>query len=101
MADANLSVNPTELVSAAADLDKLADRLASTLHGAAERLRVPSAGRDEVSTASATSFTTVADGFGKDAADGVRELRKIAAILRSQATGVDAADDEVSAAFKI
>lgn len=100
MADRQLTVNPAELFSAAADLDRLADRLETTLGGSDLALATPAAGRDEVSTVAAGSFTAVTGDFRTDAASGVLELRKIAATLRAQASGYLRVDDEVSAALR-
>ena len=101
MPDPKLIVDPDELISAAGDLDRLADRVEQSVIGTTDRRTVASAGRDEVSTAVAGSFDGVAKGFDADAASGVLELRKLAATLRAQATrGVDA-DDEVARGLRI
>ncbi len=54
-----------------------------------------------MSTATAASFTTVAREFEKDTAGGVLELRKIAALLRAQASGFLEGEAEAAAAFKL
>ncbi len=100
MAEHQLNVNPAELFSAAADLDKLADRLETTLGVSDTGLATPAAGRDEVSSTAAASFTAVTERFRSDAGSGVLELRKIAATLRAQATGYVRIDDEVTAAMR-
>ncbi|MDS1113967.1 PE family protein [Gordonia westfalica] len=101
MSNAQLRVEPAELISAAGDLDKIAERLELALAGAQGALSVPAQGRDEVSVASAASFTTVAEKFEKDTATGVLELRKIAATLRAQASGLIDSDSAAAAAFRI
>ena len=101
MSNAQLRVEPTELISAAVDLDKIADRLELALTGAGSKLSVHAQGRDEVSTATAASFTTVAREFENNTATGVLELRKIAALLRAQASGFIDGEAEAAAAFKI
>ncbi|WP_238422602.1 PE family protein [Gordonia sp. 'Campus'] len=101
MSNPQLRVDPAELISAAADLDRIADRLELVLTSAGRALPVVAQGRDEVSTAAARSFTEVADAFEKDSATGVLEMRKIAAVLRAQASGFTEGDAEASAAFKV
>ncbi|WP_439029708.1 PE family protein [Gordonia terrae] len=101
MSNAQLRVDPAELLSAAADLDRIADRLELALTSAGRALPVAAQGRDEVSTAAAASFTTVAEEFEKDSATGVLEMRKIAAVLRAQAAGFTEGDAEASEAFKV
>ena len=101
MPDPKLSVDPDELITAAKDLDLLADRVERSLIGTTDRRTVAPAGRDEVSIAVANSFDAVAGGFDADAASGVLELRKLAATLRAQATGVVDADDAVARGLRI
>lgn len=101
MSNAQLRVDPAELLSAAADLDRIADRLELALTSAGRALPVAAQGRDEVSTAAAASFTTVAEVFEKDSATGVLEMRKIAAVLRAQAAGFTEGDAKASEAFKV
>lgn len=100
MADSTLSVETDELISAAADLDRLADRLERTIRAATARTTVAEAGRDEVSTTVADSFTRVARAFDDDAATGVLELRKLAATLRAQATRVVDVDDVIAGGLR-
>ncbi|WP_431817579.1 PE family protein [Gordonia jacobaea] len=101
MPDPKLSVDPDELITAAKDLDLLADRVERSLIGTTDRRTVAPAGSDEVSIAVANSFDAVAGGFDADAASGVLELRKLAATLRAQATGVVDADDAVARGLRI
>ncbi|MEO9329833.1 PE family protein [Gordonia aurantiaca] len=101
MSNTHLRVQPAELAAAAGELDKIADRLELALAGARDSLSVPAQGRDEVSVAAAASFTTVAEKFGQDTASGVLELRKIAATLRAQASGLIDTDAEAASAFKV
>ncbi|GAC51567.1 PE family protein [Gordonia amicalis] len=100
MSNTQLRVDPAELFSAATELDKIADRLELALNGAGPKLAVHAQGRDEVSTATAASFTSVAREFEKDTATGILELRKIAALLRAQASGFIEGEAEAVAAFK-
>ncbi|MXP20566.1 PE domain-containing protein [Gordonia sp. HNM0687] len=101
MADPQLNVDPTELITAAGRLDRLAERLETSLASAVPALSVPAAGRDEVSQVSAASFTSVAETFASDSAKGVEELRKIAAVLRAQADGYARGEDDAAAGFRI
>jgi hypothetical protein len=100
MTDAQLNVDPTELISAAGRLDALAGRLERTLGSVVPELSVPAAGRDEVSHTSAATFTAVAESFTADSAGGVEELRKIAAVLRAQADGYTRGEDEAAAGLR-
>lgn len=101
MADPQLNVDPTELITAAGRLDRLAERLETSLTTAVPALSVPAAGRDEVSHVSAASFTSVAETFAADSAKGVEELRKIAAVLRAQADGYARGEDDAAAGFHV
>lgn len=97
----HLNVDPTQLVSAAHRLDRLAARLADSVTVTAPALVVNRTGRDEVSTAAATAFTSVGAGFTDDATRGVEELRKIAAVLRAQAAAFTDVEDTADAALRI
>ena len=101
MSESQLRVEPAELISAATDLDRIADRLEQAVIGAGRALPVPAQGRDEVSAAAAASFSAVAEKFEKDSVSGVLEMRKIAAVLRAQAMGFLDGDAEASAAFRV
>ncbi len=101
MSSSQLRVEPAELISAASDLDRIADRLELALIGAGRSLTVAAQGRDEVSAAAAASFSAVAASFEKDTATGVLEMRKIAAVLRAQAAGFIEGDAEASDAFRV
>ncbi|MEE3850991.1 PE family protein [Gordonia sp. LSe1-13] len=101
MTEAPLNVDPAELVAAAGRLDRLAERLENSLGALTPALTVPAAGRDEVSQTSATSFNSVAEAFSTDSARGVEELRKIAALLRSQAQVYARGEDDAAAEFRV
>ncbi|MCH5642228.1 PE family protein [Gordonia sp. ABSL49_1] len=101
MTDSQLRVDPSELLVAAADLDRIAERLEHSVTSAGHTLQVAPQGRDEVSIAAADSFSTVAETFGADAASGVHELRKIAAVLRAQAAGFTQGDDDAASMFRV
>lgn len=72
------------VLAAAADLEAMADRLETAL--GAENLTVPAAGSDKVSLAAAQTLTTVGESFVTQSGLGVDELRKLAAVVRDQAT---------------
>ncbi|MFI1915037.1 PE domain-containing protein [Nocardia sp. NPDC020380] len=78
--------DPTTVRSAAADLDALADRLEAALSFESPTLSPQAAGTDEVSTTAATTLHTVAASFVAQSGLGVDELRKLAAVVRDQAT---------------
>ncbi|MGC4933627.1 PE family protein [Gordonia sp. DT30] len=92
----NLDVDTDELARAAADLERLALSLEGTLARLVSATRVVASGRDEVSAAVATSATEGAARFGGDAYSGVSRLRNVAATLRAQAGGFDAADEHAA-----
>ena len=100
MTHSQLSVDPAELLSAAADIDRIADRVERSLLAAGQALPVAPQGRDEVSVAAATTFSAVAENFSADTATGVHELRKIAAVLRAQAHGFVEGDADASAMIR-
>ncbi|WP_040804478.1 PE family protein [Nocardia concava] len=72
------------VLAAAADLEAMADRLETAL--GAETLAVPAAGSDKVSLAAAQTLTAVGESFVTQSGLGVDELRKLAAVVRDQAT---------------
>jgi tetrahydromethanopterin S-methyltransferase subunit B len=96
-----LNVDSDELLRAAIDLDHLADQVEAALAQHQPALAVMAAGRDEVSTAAATTLTTVAETFAEGTAVGVHELRKIAAVLRAQASGYRGAEETIEEAFRL
>ncbi|MGW4117294.1 PE family protein [Nocardia sp. NPDC004711] len=73
------------VLSAAADLDAMADRLEAALGADTQALSVPAAGSDKVSLAAADTLTTVGASFVTQSGLGVDELRKLAAVVRNQA----------------
>lgn len=99
MSQSKLRVDPAELITAASDLDRIADRLEQALVASGRALPVAPQGRDEVSQAAATSFTAVAEDFETNSATGILEMRKIAAVLRAQAVGFTEGDADAAAAF--
>ncbi|MTE11542.1 PE domain-containing protein [Nocardia sp. CT2-14] len=73
------------VLSAAADLEAMADRLETALGADAQALSVPAAGSDKVSLAAADTLTSVGTSFVTQSGFGVDELRKLAAVVRDQA----------------
>ncbi|MEV6771256.1 PE family protein [Nocardia sp. NPDC051030] len=71
-------------LSAAADLDALADRLEAALSADQPALTVSAAGADEVSVQAASTLTEVGASFADQTGLGVTELRKLAAAVRAQ-----------------
>lgn len=85
-------VSPDALLSAAAQLEALAERLQATVDANAPTLHMAPAGTDEVSAAAASHFNSAADSFLPSAAASIAELGAAAATLRTHAaeyTGLD------------
>ena len=99
MSENQLSVDPSELASAAAKLDALAARLETSLSTQTPGLKVPAAGIDEVSERAATTFNLAAEDFGNDGEAAVKELRKVAAVLRLQAKSFGRTEDDTMQTF--
>ncbi|MFE2995156.1 PE family protein [Nocardia sp. NPDC059246] len=74
------------VLAAAADLEAMADRLETALGADTPALSVPAAGSDKVSLAAADTLTAVGTSFVSQSGLGVDELRKLAAVVRNQAT---------------
>jgi uncharacterized protein YukE len=101
MTRSQLNVDTDELLRAAADLDRLADQVEGALTQYAPSLAVAPSGRDEVSASAARTLTAVAAEFTESTSTGVLELRKIAAVLRTQARGYRGAEESVEEAFRL
>ncbi|WP_410873851.1 PE family protein [Nocardia sp. A7] len=84
--------DPVEAVRVAAELDQLAGRLETDLQAHQPALPVAAPGLDEVSQQAAQTLRAVAEDFGFSAGDGVLELRRLAATLRTQARELAAMD---------
>lgn len=97
----HLNVDSDELLKAAVELDRLADEVGAALAQHQPALTVAPAGRDEVSTTGAATLSTVAETFVEGASVGVHELRKIAAVLRAQASGYRGAEETIEEAFRL
>ncbi|MDF3282331.1 MULTISPECIES: PE family protein [Gordonia] len=96
----NLDVDPHELSRACADLERLALSLEEAVGRLAPEAAVDAPGRDEVSVTTAASATAVAGRFAEDATSGIRQLRNIAAMLRSHAGGLADADDQAASGLR-
>ena len=94
-----LHVDPTQLRSAAARLDALADRMDGVYTTQAAGLAVEPSGLDEVSVRAAKTFNAVAEDFDTDGKTASHELRKIAAVLRLQAGGFSRAEQQNTETF--
>lgn len=101
MAKEQLNVDSDELLRAAVELDRLADEVEAALAQHQPALAVAPAGRDEVSTTTAATLTAVAETFAEGTSVGVHELRKIAAVLRAQASGYRGAEETIEEAFRL
>ncbi len=88
-------VDASAIAVVAGRIDGLADRLAAAYQTRASALRVPPAGRDEVSVAVAAAVTDAGAGVGHAVARTVADLRRVAARLRSHTA--DIADVDVAA----
>lgn len=89
-----LTVNTTELADTAKRLDELADRLDALLKAEAPHLSPAAVGRDEVSVRAAGTLAEVQGQYLKSSAEGVAELREIAAALRAGADNIAGVDAE-------
>lgn len=87
-----MEFDPDVAARTAADLDALADRLASGLAADTPVLTVPAPGSDEVSQRAATTLSEVGTSFASSSELGVQELRKLAATVRAQAHGLSGMD---------
>ncbi|MBF6211546.1 PE family protein [Nocardia puris] len=88
-----MEFDPTRAGQAAAALDALVARLEHDLTVDGPALAVPAPGADEVSLRVAQTLSTVGSSYREAAANGVLEMRKLAATLRSQSAdmvGMDA-----------
>ncbi|WP_345497979.1 PE domain-containing protein [Nocardia callitridis] len=86
--------DPQAATDAAGRLDALAQRLQDDLGAGEASLAVPSAGVDEVSVRAAGTMNEVAGSFSTSAAEGVLELRKLAASLRAQVAHFGRLEDD-------
>ncbi|MFE3794662.1 PE family protein [Nocardia tengchongensis] len=87
------------VLSAAAGLEAMADRLETALGADAQALTVPAAGSDEVSLAAADTLTAVGASFVTETGGGVDELRKLAAVVRNQVAAFGQVETDNSTDF--
>lgn len=83
-----MKYDPELARATAGAFDGLADRLETAVRNDGPLLRIDAAGADEVSVTSALTLTQVADSYRESAELAVHELRKLAALVRSQADGI-------------
>lgn len=98
---AGVQFDPAAAGEAAARLDGLADRLEEGLRANEQGLTVEPAGLDAVSQRAAQTMNQVAANYAANAAAGVLELRRLAAVLRGQIVGLGRADDDNAAVFGV
>ncbi|NKY54955.1 PE family protein [Nocardia flavorosea] len=83
-----MQYDPELAHTAARDLEALADRLSTALREDGPLLRTEPAGGDEVSTRAADTLRRVGDSYNEASDLVVYELRKLAAVVRSQSAGI-------------
>ncbi|MFC9786861.1 PE family protein [Rhodococcus sp. NPDC127528] len=92
-------VSPDALISAAVQLESLAERLRISVEVNGPALHMAPAGTDEVSTMAAGFFNSVADSFLPSAASGITELVTAAAALRKHAAEYQGLDHSFGASL--
>ncbi|MBL1075177.1 PE family protein [Nocardia sp. 2] len=88
-------------LTAAAQLDALADRIAAGMDAEQVKLDIAPAGADEVSVAAAQTLNAVAAQFATVGADSVTEVRQLAAALRAQVVSFGQAEDDNALGFGV
>ncbi|MFE3188699.1 PE family protein [Nocardia sp. NPDC059240] len=96
-----LRFDQSTALSAAAQLDALADRIAGGLAVEQVKLNLTPAGADEVSVQAAQTLTSVAASFVQSGGDGVTELRSLAATLRAQFNTIGQAEEQNALGFAV
>lgn len=91
--------DPASAGTAAQRLDGLANRLEQDLLAAEQALTVEPAGMDAVSMRAAQTMNQVATSYQETATAGILELRKLAAVLRSQVNQFGRAEDDSATSF--
>ncbi|WP_216911460.1 PE domain-containing protein [Nocardia noduli] len=86
--------DPVAAREAASRLDGLADRLEHWLRDNEPALAVEPAGLDAVSRHAAQTMNQVAANYTGNAAEGILELRRLAAVLRGQIEGFGRVEGE-------
>ncbi|WP_067696067.1 PE family protein [Nocardia jejuensis] len=99
MAMGSVRFDAATALSAAADLDALADRLEATLKAETPALRVQSAGADEVSLQAADTLTGVGNSYVQQSGLGIGELRALAAAVRTHAATFQQIESDSTADF--
>ncbi|WP_067861509.1 PE domain-containing protein [Nocardia shimofusensis] len=96
---AGVQFDPVAAQEAANRLDGLADRLERGLRDNEPALAVEPAGLDAVSQRAAQTMNEVAANYADNAAAGVLELRRLAAVLRGQVQGFGRVEGDNAAGF--
>lgn len=91
----------TTALSAAAQLDALADRIESGFNNEQSKLGFVAAGADEVSVRAAETLGAVAASFGVSSGAGVTEVRQLAAALRAQSVAFGQVEEQNSLGFAV
>ncbi|MGE0217120.1 PE family protein [Mycolicibacterium sp.] len=92
--NAELSLQPDEVIEATTQLDDLATRVETLLRAEGPNLAVTAPGVDEVSQRVAATLNEVHQFFTASTDAGVAELREIAATLRAHTDAVVAAEQD-------
>ena len=96
-----MEFDPTQARKSGTDLDALATRLENDLQANLPALTVEHAGMDEVSVRAAETLQGVASSYHEAATQGIHEIRKLAAALRSQTEQLVRMDDDNAVGFSI
>ncbi|MET8650205.1 MULTISPECIES: PE family protein [Nocardia] len=94
-----MEFDPIRAGQSATDLDALAARLETELRQSLPALLVQPAGLDEVSGRAAATLRDAASSYDEAAVQGIHEIRKLAAALRSQSDLLVRMDDENASGF--
>jgi uncharacterized protein YukE len=100
MSGHGVEFDPVAARAAAHRLDAMADRLDRNLRDSSHALSLVPAGIDEVSRRATQTFDDVSASYRSAYADGVHELRKLAANLRSHARTFSRVDAEGASRFR-
>lgn len=87
-----VSIQPAGVNDVSKQLDELADRIQHVMDTEKAHLTTTASGHDEVSQRVAQTANQVHDSFTKTADQGARELREVAATLRSHSGRIENAD---------
>ncbi|WP_327112652.1 PE domain-containing protein [Nocardia sp. NBC_01730] len=94
-----MEFDPIQARKSGTDLDALATRLENDLRAKQPALAVEHAGTDEVSVRAAETLRGVASSYDDAATQGIHEIRKLAAALRSHTDELLRMDDDNAVGF--